>query len=193
VRVLPVLGGLFAIALACTSGSDSGGIPGVKSAQASCVEEVKGGNDCLPGITFVDMDGQAITPDDLRGKVVAVNFWATWCPPCRAEIPALTRFYEQYKDRGFVLLGVMADEVSVPELEEFSRSTGLRYPVIKLDYEVADHFGLPAGFPTTYVYDRTGHLRFEEKKAIRESKFRDLLEELLAEPAPIAAAVAPVN
>jgi thiol-disulfide isomerase/thioredoxin len=188
VRAVAVIGGLFAVALACNSGSDSGGvgIPGVKSAQASCVEEKKaekGDPDCLPGVTFVDMDGRAITPDDLRGKVVAVNFWATWCPPCKAEIPALTRFYEKYKDRGFVLLGVMADEMTLPELEEFAKQYGLRYPVIKLDYEVGDHFGLPAGFPTTYVYDRTGHLRFEEKRAIREASFEKLLVELLAEPA----------
>ena len=56
--------------------------------------------------------------------------------------------------------------------------------VIKLDYEVGDHFGLPSGFPTTYVYDRTGHLRFEERRAINEAKFGRLLEELLAEPVP---------
>jgi thiol-disulfide isomerase/thioredoxin len=136
-----------------------------------------------PQLELTDLQGAPVSLADFSGQVVLVNNWATWCPPCKAEIPALTRFYEKYKDRGFVLLGVMADEMTLPELEEFAKQYGLRYPVIKLDYEVGDHFGLPAGFPTTYVYDRTGHLRFEEKRAIREASFEKLLVELLAEPA----------
>ncbi|HTM23446.1 MAG TPA: redoxin domain-containing protein [Kofleriaceae bacterium] len=170
-------------ALSCNSDSSSGGIPGIKTATAACSRD-KGATDCLPGITFVDMEGQAFAPADLAGKVVVVNFWATWCPPCKAEIPALTRFYEKYRDRGLVLLGVVADEVTVPELEEFAAANQLRYPVIKMDYDVTDSFGLPAGFPTTYVYDRTGHLRFQESRQIRESKFDGVLRELLDEPAP---------
>lgn len=188
--VLAALAG-GALALSCGGDSDSGGIPGVKSARAACKSEAgkSGGSECLPGITFVDTDGQAITPDQLAGKVVAVNFWATWCHPCKVEIPALTRLYEKYKDQGFVLLGVMGDDVGNPELEAFSREFGLRYPVIRLDYEVGDAFGLPRGYPTTYVYDRTGRLRFDEMRAIREAPFEKLIRELLAEPAPAAAAV----
>lgn len=179
-----------ALALACGGDSDSGGIPGVKSAAAACSEKggKAGGRDCLPGVTFVDSEGQAITPEQLEGKVVAVNFWATWCHPCKVEIPALTRFYERYQDKGFVLLGVLADDVDNTELEAFAREFGLRYPVIRLDYEVGDAFGLPRGYPTTYVYDRTGRLRFEEMRAIREAPFEKLITELLAEPAPAPAA-----
>jgi thiol-disulfide isomerase/thioredoxin len=187
-RTWLVTGGILALALACRGDSDSGGIPGVKSA-AACKPD-KGGNECLPAVTFVDTEGQAITPDQLAGKVVAVNFWATWCRPCATEIPALTRFYERYKDQGFVLLGVMADEVDNSELERFASQYGLRYPVIRLDFEVGDAFGMPAGFPTTYVYDRSGRLRFEEKRAIREARFELVVDELLAEPAPGAGAPA---
>ncbi len=182
--VLAALAG-GALALACGGDSDSGGIPGVKTASAACKSDgKKGGRECLPGITFVDAEGQAITPEQLIGKVVAVNFWATWCHPCKIEIPALTRFYERYKDQGFVLLGVLADDVDNTELEAFAREFGLRYPVIRLDYEVGDAFGLPRGYPTTYVYDRAGRLRFEEMRAVREAPFEKLIKELLAEPAP---------
>jgi hypothetical protein len=72
----------------------------------------------------------------------------------------------------------------LPQLEQFAEKYGLRYPVIQLDHEVGKAFGIPRGFPTTYVYDRTGRLRFEEPRAIRESAFQVTLEELLAEPPP---------
>jgi len=165
----------------CSGDSDSGGIPGIKTASAACK---RASDECLPEVTFVDTDGRAITPEELSGKVVAVNFWATWCGPCKSEIPTLTRLYERYRERGFVLLGVMNDDVDNSELEAFARQYGLRYPVIRLDYDVGDAFGLPAGFPTTYIYDRSGHLRYDKMGAVREREIEQLLGDLLADPVP---------
>src|SRR5574338_1241188 len=77
-----------------------------REAQAACT----GGDECLPDINFVDTTGVAHTPDQLRGKVVVVNFWATWCGPCKKEIPDLSKLYKQYKDKGVVMLGVLTND-----------------------------------------------------------------------------------
>src|SRR5688500_5184638 len=86
------------------SGGDDDGISiGPKSA-AACT---RGHRDCLPDVSYIDTDGVAYTSKSLAGKVIVVNFWATWCKPCLKEIPDLSKIYERYKSKGLVMLGVM--------------------------------------------------------------------------------------
>ena len=102
-----------------------------RSAEA-CNQDVPGS--CLPALNYLDTGGTMWTREQLTGKVVMVNFWATWCGPCKAEVPALTAAYRKYKDQGFVLLGVLmdAEDVSDEQLEVFSKGYQLDYPVVRV-------------------------------------------------------------
>lgn len=156
---------------------------GVRSAQACSQTEPA---DCLPQLDFVDTEGTDWPQELMAGKVVMINFWATWCHPCQAEVPALTATYQRYADKGFVLLGVMvdADSVGPSALDTFAKRWNLDYPVVPLDGTIWNEFGAPDVLPTTFIYDRTGKLRLRHRGALSESALEDVVEELLNEPAP---------
>jgi len=133
---------------------DSGKIQlGTKHAQACA----RGQEDCLPDVKYVDTTGKAYTADSLAGKVVVVNFWATWCHPCQKEIPDLSKIYEQYKAQGLVILGVMMDSPSNSDLLNFQSDYEMAYPVVRGNSDILTSFHYPQSLPTTYVFDRTGH------------------------------------
>jgi thiol-disulfide isomerase/thioredoxin len=92
---------------------------------------------CLPKATFIDTTGQAWPPEALADKVVVVNVWATWCRPCAEEIPDLATAYRRYKDRGVVMLGLLADSVSDAELKRFVDEYGINYPIVPMDADLA--------------------------------------------------------
>ncbi len=99
--------------------------------------------------------GEHISLDDYRGQVVMLNFWATWCPPCRAEMPAIETVYEQYRDQGFVVLAVNNAE-RMDQVDAFATQYGLTFPVL-LDYSAAiqHQFGI-TGYPTSLFLDANG-------------------------------------
>lgn len=114
--------------------------------------------ECMPQLSFVDTNGVAYTPETLAGKVVIVNFWATWCPPCLKEIPDLVQVYEQH-GADVVILGVLSgDNVSSQELLDFASANMLSYPIVRATREIGNAFGNPGSLPTTFVYDRRGNL-----------------------------------
>ncbi len=115
--------------------------------------------DCLPQHTLKDIDGNVFDPAALAGKVVVVNVWATWCIPCQKEIPAFASVHQEYKDKGVVILGLLAEYgATLEQIRAFAKQYGLTYPVIFMDPEVAESFGNPSSLPSTYIYDRKGNL-----------------------------------
>lgn len=110
-------------------------------------------------ITVKDIAGKSVRLSDYKGQVVLLNFWATWCRPCRVEIPALTALYRDYKDRGFVVLGVSVDS-EVQLVKPFARVMKMNYPVLigAGHDEFSDAFGPFIGFPTTVLVGRDGKL-----------------------------------
>jgi thiol-disulfide isomerase/thioredoxin len=143
-----------------TASGPGHGQMGPKQAEASCT---KAAPDCLPQMTFMDSNHEVYPPESLKGKVVVVNFWATWCPPCKREIPAFNRVYEEYKDKGVVFFGVLQEDVGPNEILNFASDHEMTYPIIPMDdsqgVELSRHFGLAANLPTTFIYDKTGARR----------------------------------
>jgi thiol-disulfide isomerase/thioredoxin len=107
--------------------------------------------------TLKDIRGRDVMLSRYKGKVVLVNFWATWCTPCRVEIPALTALYRDYKDQGFVVLGISVDS-EVSAVKPFARAMKMNYPVlIGAGHEdLSDAFGPFVGFPTSVLLKRDG-------------------------------------
>jgi peroxiredoxin len=107
--------------------------------------------------TLKDMGGANVRLEDFRGKAILLNYWATWCGPCKVEIPIFNELYAEYKDRGLVILGVSVDD-DAPTLKEFVKQTPMHYPVLLAagQEEVLEAAGPVFGYPTSYFIDRSG-------------------------------------
>lgn len=108
--------------------------------------------------TLPDMAGTQLRLSDLKGKVVLLNFFATWCPPCRDEMPSIEEAYHTYRDKGFMVLGISRDEEGNKALEPFVKEFGLSFPVV-LDLELqAFNLYFVRGIPVSYLLDRQGRI-----------------------------------
>ncbi len=135
---------------------------------------------CRPPVAGKGVDGKPVAEDAFRGKVVLVNFWATWCAPCIKELPAIEKVYARNRDRGFQVVGlVSADEASDAEIGRFASHFGVSYPVVRASADVETSFGVGSVLPTTFLYDRTGRLRRHWDGAIREEALEDEIKVLL--------------
>src|SRR5215470_20057838 len=120
-----------------------------------------------PDVTFKDLDGKDVRLDSYKGKVVLVNFWATWCEPCQIEIPWLIEMQQKYSSRGFTVLGVDVDEEGKKAVapyvakERFSvngQKLPMNYPILLGDDAAADKFGGLLGYPTSFLISRDGKI-----------------------------------
>ena len=150
---------------------------GSKSAHAACP---RGQRDCLPDVNYIDTNGTAYTTQSLAGKVVLVNFWATWCKPCEMEIPDLSKVYEKYKSRGLVMLGVMTDDPDHNALLNFTSDHMMTYPVVRANSDILVSYSYPGALPTTFVFDRAGKQVYSHVGPLRVEQLERLLEPLLA-------------
>jgi thiol-disulfide isomerase/thioredoxin len=114
----------------------------------------------LPEFLVKDLQGREISSADLRGKVVLIDFWATWCQPCKKEMPGYQRLADRYGSRGFAVVGFKFD--TMMDMEDpvlFAKKIGVRYPLAVAADELKQKFGGIEGLPTTLLYDRQGILR----------------------------------
>jgi peroxiredoxin len=113
-----------------------------------------------PDFTLDTLDGNKVTLSELRGKIVVVNLWATWCLPCRAETPALEKSYEQYKDSGVVVLGVdLTSQDLVSDVKSFVQEFKLTYPILLDQAGNVGYLYQLKGIPTTFFINREGIIR----------------------------------
>lgn len=111
-----------------------------------------------PDFAVPDLAGQAVRLSSLRGRVVLLNVWTTWCPPCREEMPSMEGLHQRLRDRGFVLLAVSQDEGGAAVVEPFVRQLGLTFPVlVDPDQQVGRRFGV-WGYPESFLIDRDGRV-----------------------------------
>jgi len=114
----------------------------------------------LPEFSVKDLQGHEISSAELRGKVVLIDFWATWCQPCKKEMPGYQKLLDQYGSRGFTVVGFKFD--TMMDTEDpilFAKDIGVRYPLAVADHDLKQKFGGIQGLPTTMLYDRLGILR----------------------------------
>jgi|ERR1700732_943329 thiol-disulfide isomerase/thioredoxin len=134
----------------------------------------------LPEFSVKDLQGNDISSADLRGKVLLVDFWATWCQPCEREMPGYQKLVDRYGSRGFAVVGLKFD--TMKDLEDpilFAKKIGVRYPLAVATDDLKQKFGGIEGLPTTMLYDRRGILRQKvigfEYTNIIESELQPLL------------------
>jgi thiol-disulfide isomerase/thioredoxin len=121
-----------------------------------------------PVWSLKDVDGKTVRSADFKGKVLVVDFWATWCPPCRTEIPAYIALQKKYAADGVVFVGVSVDgDDQVKAVKDFMQKFGVNYPMVMADDSIQGAFGVNQGYPTTYIIDREGRIR--NKKVGREA------------------------
>lgn len=106
-------------------------------------------------LSLPDVGGELVQLSQLKGKVVVVNFWATWCLPCREEIPGFVRLHKEYRERGLEVIGVAMDKGKEERVKAFVKEFGIEYPIVIGDMEVARRW-LVRGIPMTFLVDREG-------------------------------------
>ena len=134
-----------------------------------------------PDFTLTDLDGRKLTLSDYRGKVVLLDFWATWCGPCRTEIPHFVEMQNTYGPQGFQVIGISMDDDAKP-VREFAQHYKLNYPVAVGDDKLADRFGGVLGLPVNFIIDRQGRIHAKYLGATDVSVFDEAVKNVLAKP-----------
>ena len=139
-----------------------------------------------PDFTLKDADGKPVKLSDYRGKVVLLNFWATWCGPCKIEIPWFMEFEQQYKDKNFAVLGVSLDEDGWESVKPYISAKKINYRVVIGTEQVAQLYGDVDSLPTTFMIDREGRVAAVHVGLVSKGDYtRDILN-LLEAPQPRA-------
>ena len=114
--------------------------------------------DKAPAFVLKNLDGKEVASSEYAGKVVLLNFWATWCPPCQAEIPALNSLHNDYKSKGVEVVGISVDEDGPEAVKAFAVQRGIDYPILMSSDAVIEAYGGIRGIPTTFLISRDGKI-----------------------------------
>jgi peroxiredoxin len=130
---------------------------------AGCEKAVEAGP-LAPDFSLSDVSGQTVSLEQYRGSVVLLDFWATWCAPCKMTIPLLTKLHEQYKEKGLVILGVSVDDpqlIKDTDLLYYKKMAQINYPLLRFNQKMMEDYfsGEQMAIPTMFVIDRNGRIR----------------------------------
>lgn len=140
------------------------------------------GNVPMPAWQMDDLSGTPISSTNFAGKILVLNFWATWCPPCRQELPDLNAFHAANRINGVVVIGASVDEGDRELVRRFAERNGLQYPVIFATPEMQLQFGNVSMLPTTFVVDRAGRMVTRFLGAITREDLSKVVDPLVGRP-----------
>jgi peroxiredoxin len=128
---------------------------------------------------LADLSGKTVHLSDFKGKVVIVDFWATWCGPCRVEIPDFVRLQSKYRDKGLAIVGLSLDADGEKAVKPFVEEHDINYTMLIANDETAKSFGGILGIPTTFVIDRQGRIVQKFVGVMPAKTFEDTIQPLL--------------
>ncbi|MCX6572960.1 MAG: TlpA disulfide reductase family protein [Candidatus Aminicenantes bacterium] len=117
-----------------------------------------------PDFSIKDLEGNTLSLASYKGKVLVINFWATWCPPCRREIPDFIAVYKELKSEGLEILGLSVDETTAPALLDWARKQGMNYPIALATPEIVAAYEPGEFIPATIIIDRKGQIRYRQSE-----------------------------
>lgn len=135
-----------------------------------------------PEFELEDVKGGKLSLASLRGKAVVINFWATWCAPCKIEIPWLVELQNKYGPRGLQIVGVAEDDSGKDSIAAFAREMGMNYPVLLADENIATRYGNVEGLPTTFYIGRDGRVVEHSAGLTGYSEIEESIQKALAAP-----------
>jgi len=132
-----------------------------------------------PNFELVDANGKKIRLSDFKGKVVILDFWATWCAPCRMEIPGYVDLYKKYNDRGLEIIGISLDRDGWTPVRPFMKQYNINYPIVIGDMDIVQAYGGIQSIPTTFIINRNGEVVERKIGARPPEYFEQVLSGLL--------------
>jgi len=135
-----------------------------------------------PAFQLTTLDGTTVTSDQLRGKVVLLNFWASWCPPCRFEMPGFQSVYDENKGKDFVVLGVSMDAGSADGVKRYLTENHISYPVAMATGDIVESYGGVNLLPTSFLIDKQGRIRNQVQGIFAAVALEQAVKRLLDEP-----------
>ena len=135
-----------------------------------------------PQVVLKDLQGRTVRLTDFKGKVVLLNFWATWCPPCRAEIPELIKWQREYGSKGLQIIGVTYPPTNRRRVRRFLRASKITYPVLLGDRKTKALFDAGETLPFSVVIDREGKVRENIEGILLPEEFDEKVKPLLERP-----------
>lgn len=134
-----------------------------------------------PDFTLKDASGKDVRLSSFKGKVVLLNFWATWCGPCKVEMPWFIEFQKKYQDKRFTVVGVSMDEDGWKVVNPYVQARGINYPILLGNEELAKRYDGLDALPTTLVLDRNGKIEAKHMGLVAKSVYEKEIEQLLTE------------